>query len=284
MAAVEPGHSRREPSLHRVLRPLVRQLRVDRLQRHHAGRGRRPGVGQSDVRLLASDDRVDAEHDDGREPDRGRLPRRPDVARARRPGTRAHRVGRHAPACRVDPRGGRLLRPRARWRAAAAPTSPAATASPASAASASASATTASASATASATPTGASSLPSPTRRRSHAPEGADSPSACPLPGWANSPRAVAHTQGHRHRPVEESRLARGSRDEDRAGRQLGSNGPLAVSDLPAPAWFSRAGSSRARRSCRRHRTRCARRPGPNGPDPSTRPPSRPPRSRRRGP
>ena len=89
---------RRQPPLGDVLRPLLRRLRGDWLQRHHGGRDPRSGFGGADVQLLARDDRLDPEPHDREQPARGGVPRRPDGARPRQPGTCARRLGRHAPA------------------------------------------------------------------------------------------------------------------------------------------------------------------------------------------
>ena len=109
VAAMERDGSERAP-LGRVLRPLVRRLRVHRLQRRDRCRDHEPGERLSDVRVPPRDDGVDAEPDGGEQPDRGGLHRRSDADRDRLREPSARRVDGHAPARGLGARGGRLLR------------------------------------------------------------------------------------------------------------------------------------------------------------------------------
>ena len=109
MAAVERSQLRRQEALRRLLRPAVRQLRVNRLQRHHDDDRKRSCDSVAVAQLLTHHGRVDAEPRAGEQPARGRLPRRLHLGRKRREEGGLHRVGRH-PRPEWRRRGGRLLR------------------------------------------------------------------------------------------------------------------------------------------------------------------------------
>ena len=81
--AVERRVTGRQEALRRLLRPSVRQLRDDRLQRHHAGHDREAATSAADDRVPANHDGVDAEPRGGQQPGPGRVPRRLHVGRDR---------------------------------------------------------------------------------------------------------------------------------------------------------------------------------------------------------
>ena len=116
VAAVERRVRRRQEPAGRVLRPSLRQLRADRLQRHHAGNDQESAFGRSADQLSADHDVLDAEPHPGDQPAPSGIPWRLHVGRGQssrlRPEGRAHRLGRHPPPLRDGARRGRLLRPR----------------------------------------------------------------------------------------------------------------------------------------------------------------------------